>query len=603
MLENLDTAQVKIIDFGSACQLHYPVYSYVQSRFYRAPEVLLGCPEYDSKIDMWSLGCVAGELFLGIPLFPGQNEMNMVSRIVEMLGDLPDRFLHRCRHTNKFFNSSRASEYVGDEMHVFQLKSTSQYEQENNVTLPEWKRFFKKKKLRDIIMTYPFRTPEPHTEEIAARECFNDLLNGMLRFDPRDRWTPADALQHPFMKGEPLPGGQPWVPPSRPHRAATRSKPILIQQPAASQTTPMDEFYSASAPNFTPQGRLNMNTTWGTGAGGQATAIGRGAMFQLHPQSHAMHGASAFVHGETDSPGSQQLFAPGSYAAPPTMMMFGSSMGYTGPRRGSLGSTGANGPGTGSANGPGTGSGSHDMRTFLFQTGGDPQQRSAGSAWDSPGGGGTRGSTSPLPHGGSFRMGNGIHLSGSRESLTGSLRMSGSRESLGMGRVNSVGDMGEDSMFSFEPEEKSFSPAQGMPFLPVGLQQQHRNSPQPPSIGSRSGGASAALPPPAPRTSLGRNAQAPLGNPSALSSYGYAYSNQQQQVRNFDPSNTAIGIPQSLGGDVAMGDIDQEVRSQTSPGLTPNGFIPGSSDGRFVKQMEESKQEQFSDRRGLHKGT
>lgn len=594
LLENLDTAQVKIIDFGSACQLHYPVYSYVQSRFYRAPEVLLGCPEYDSKIDMWSLGCIAGELFLGIPLFPGQNEMNMVARIVEMLGELPDRFLHRCRHTNKFFNSSRGSDYHRADVHAFQLKSVSQYEQENNVTLPEWKRFFKEKTLRDIIMTYPFRTSEPHTEEIAARECFNDLLNGMLRIDPRDRWTPADALQHPFMKGEPLPGGQPWVPPSRPYRATSRTKPILIQQPAGQRTTPIDEFYSASAPNFTPQGRLNMNTTWGTGAGGQPTTTGRGQMFQFHPPHHPMHGSVTHMHGEADSPGPCQSFAPGSYAPPPTMMMFGSSVGYTGPRRGSLGNAPANGPNVGAAN--------PDMRPFLWPTGSDTQQRSAGSVWETPGGG-ARNSTSPLPHGAPFRVGNGIRMSGSRESLTGSLRMSGSRESLGMGRVSSFGDMGDDSVFSSEPEEKSFSPVQGMPFAPASLAQQQRNSPQPGPMGTRSGVASAALPPPGPRSSFGRHAPAAFGNPSALSSYGYAYSGQQQQVRSFNPLNPSIGNLQRPSGDVTMGDVDPELQRGNSPGCVPNGFLPDSMEGSFMKQREGSVQEQFSERGGVRKRT
>lgn len=594
LLENLDTAQVKIIDFGSACQLHYPVYSYVQSRFYRAPEVLLGCPEYDSKIDMWSLGCVAGELFLGIPLFPGQNEMNMVSRIVEMLGDLPDRFLHRCRHTSKFFNSSRSSEYAADDMHVFQLKSVSQYEQENNVSLPEWKRFFKEKKLRDIIMTYPFRTPEPHTQENEARESFIDLLSGMLKIDPRDRWTPAEALQHPFMRGESLPGGQPWTPPTRPYRAM-RSKPVVIERPTREQPTPVDEFYSASAPNFTPKGRLNMNTTWGTGAGGQPSAISRGTIFQLHPHHHALHGPSAYMHEETDSPGPRQPFAPGSYVPPSAMTMYGTSVGHpTGPRRGSLGS--------GSANGPSTGSGSHDFRSFLLQSGSaasDSQQRSMGIAWDSPGGG-TRGSTSPLPHVASLRMGNGIHVSGSRESLTGSLRMSGSRESLGMG-IPSVGDMGEDLMFPFEPDEKTVSSAHGIPFLPASLQAQHHNSPHPSqSVGMRSGGASAALPPPAPRTSLGRGVPAAYGNPAGLSSYGYSYSNLQQQVRSF---NASMGMPQSPGGDVNMGDVEQDGQRSGSPVVAPNGLVRGSVDPRFVKQMEESGREQFSDRRSLRKGT
>jgi dual specificity protein kinase YAK1 len=62
--------QLKLIDFGSACFETRTVYSYIQSRFYRSPEVLLGL-SYSASIDMWSFGCVAAELFLGLPLFPG----------------------------------------------------------------------------------------------------------------------------------------------------------------------------------------------------------------------------------------------------------------------------------------------------------------------------------------------------------------------------------------------------------------------------------------------------------------------------------------------------------------------------------------------------
>lgn len=41
---------------------------------------------YSSSIDIWSVGCIAAELFLGLPLFPGSSEYNQLSRIVEMLG-------------------------------------------------------------------------------------------------------------------------------------------------------------------------------------------------------------------------------------------------------------------------------------------------------------------------------------------------------------------------------------------------------------------------------------------------------------------------------------------------------------------------------------
>lgn len=82
---SLQSPQIKVIDFGSACHERQTVYTYIQSRFYRSPEVLLGL-SYTASIDMWSLGCIAVELFLGLPLFPGTSEYNQICRIVEMLG-------------------------------------------------------------------------------------------------------------------------------------------------------------------------------------------------------------------------------------------------------------------------------------------------------------------------------------------------------------------------------------------------------------------------------------------------------------------------------------------------------------------------------------
>lgn len=84
-MRRLQSPEIKVIDFGSACHERQTVYTYIQSRFYRSPEVLLGIP-YTAAIDMWSLGCIAVELFLGLPLFPGTSEYNQITRIVEMLG-------------------------------------------------------------------------------------------------------------------------------------------------------------------------------------------------------------------------------------------------------------------------------------------------------------------------------------------------------------------------------------------------------------------------------------------------------------------------------------------------------------------------------------
>jgi len=76
---------IKIIDLGSACFEGFDFFHYIQSRFYRSPEVLLGLP-YDSSIDMWSLGCICAELFLGIPIFPGNSEYDQLARIIKILG-------------------------------------------------------------------------------------------------------------------------------------------------------------------------------------------------------------------------------------------------------------------------------------------------------------------------------------------------------------------------------------------------------------------------------------------------------------------------------------------------------------------------------------
>lgn len=70
----------------------FQIYQYIQSRFYRSPEVLLGIP-YDLAIDMWSLGCILVEMHTGEPLFSGGNEHDQMSKIVEVLGMPPKHLL------------------------------------------------------------------------------------------------------------------------------------------------------------------------------------------------------------------------------------------------------------------------------------------------------------------------------------------------------------------------------------------------------------------------------------------------------------------------------------------------------------------------------
>eukprot|EP01138_Halocafeteria_seosinensis_P003910 gb/GECG01003996.1/.p1 GENE.gb/GECG01003996.1/~~gb/GECG01003996.1/.p1 ORF type:complete len:794 (+),score=58.12 gb/GECG01003996.1/:1-2382(+) len=96
----------KLIDFGSAFREGTTAYPYIQSRYYRAPEVLLGC-YYDSGVDIWSLGCVTAEMFLGLPLFPGCDTHDQLYRIVSVLGNPPQWVLDAGRETRHFFRQHR----------------------------------------------------------------------------------------------------------------------------------------------------------------------------------------------------------------------------------------------------------------------------------------------------------------------------------------------------------------------------------------------------------------------------------------------------------------------------------------------------------------
>lgn len=69
--KELGKSGVKLIDFGSACFYDRKEFTYIQSRYYRSPEIVLMKP-YDHKIDVWSLGCLIFEIFTGSPLFPSR---------------------------------------------------------------------------------------------------------------------------------------------------------------------------------------------------------------------------------------------------------------------------------------------------------------------------------------------------------------------------------------------------------------------------------------------------------------------------------------------------------------------------------------------------
>ena len=104
LLKAPNKSGIKMIDFGSSCFEDERVYTYIQSRFYRSPEVILGLP-YDVGIDMWSFGCILAELYTGYPLFPGENEVEQLACIMEGMGVPPKSILDQSTRKKMFFDS------------------------------------------------------------------------------------------------------------------------------------------------------------------------------------------------------------------------------------------------------------------------------------------------------------------------------------------------------------------------------------------------------------------------------------------------------------------------------------------------------------------
>lgn len=106
LLRQPNRTAVKVIDLGSACFENERIYTYIQSRFYRAPEIILGLP-YTRKIDLWSYACVLCELASGYPLFPGENETEQLACIMEVLGVPPKHVIEAAPRRSQFFDTTQ----------------------------------------------------------------------------------------------------------------------------------------------------------------------------------------------------------------------------------------------------------------------------------------------------------------------------------------------------------------------------------------------------------------------------------------------------------------------------------------------------------------
>ena len=159
-------SEIKVIDFGSSCFENEKVYTYIQSRFYRSPEVILGM-SYGMPIDMWSLGCILAELLTGYPIFPGENEQEQLACIMEIFGPPEKHLIEKSSRKKLFFDS------MGKPRLTVSSKGRR-------------------------------RRPSSKTLQQALKcddEAFLDFIARCLRWDPDRRMKPDEAIQHDFVTG------------------------------------------------------------------------------------------------------------------------------------------------------------------------------------------------------------------------------------------------------------------------------------------------------------------------------------------------------------------------------------------------------------------
>lgn len=159
-------SEIRVIDFGSSCFENEKVYTYIQSRFYRSPEVILGM-SYGMPIDMWSLGCILAELYTGYPIFPGENEQEQLACIMEIFGPPEKHLIEKSSRKKLFFDS------LGKPRLTVSSKGR--------------RRRPSSKELRQVLK--------------CDDEAFLDFIARSLRWDPVRRLTPQDALKHEFITG------------------------------------------------------------------------------------------------------------------------------------------------------------------------------------------------------------------------------------------------------------------------------------------------------------------------------------------------------------------------------------------------------------------
>ncbi|KAK9278778.1 hypothetical protein L1049_028356 [Liquidambar formosana] len=166
LVKSYSRCEVKVIDLGSSCFETDHLCSYVQSRSYRAPEVILGL-QYDKKIDIWSLGCILAELCTGNVLFQNDSPATLLARVIGIIGTIDQSMLAKGRDTYKHFTKN----------HMLYERN-----QETN-------------RLEYLI---PKKTSLRHRLPMGD-QGFIEFVGHLLEINPKKRPSASEALKHPWL--------------------------------------------------------------------------------------------------------------------------------------------------------------------------------------------------------------------------------------------------------------------------------------------------------------------------------------------------------------------------------------------------------------------
>uniref|UniRef100_A0A8C8F126 Serine/threonine-protein kinase PRP4 homolog n=1 Tax=Oncorhynchus tshawytscha TaxID=74940 RepID=A0A8C8F126_ONCTS len=184
ILVNESKTILKLCDFGSASHVaENDITPYLVSRFYRAPEIIIGKP-YDYGIDMWSVGCTLYELYTGKILFPGKTNNHMIKLAMDIKGKMPNKMIRKGVFKDQHFDQNLNFLYTEVDKVTEREKVTVM-----STINPT------KELLADMVGCQ--RLPEDQRKKVAQ---LKDLLDLTLMLDPAKRISINQALQHPYIQ-------------------------------------------------------------------------------------------------------------------------------------------------------------------------------------------------------------------------------------------------------------------------------------------------------------------------------------------------------------------------------------------------------------------